>query len=77
MVSLSLGRGGRPPGVLVLGILLAYGAADEWTQLLVNRSCELADWYADAAGAAAGVVAVSLLVWLASPREREEDRVTP
>jgi VanZ family protein len=31
-------------------ILLAYGAFDEQTQKLVNRSCELADWYADAIG---------------------------
>ena len=29
-----------------------------------GRSCELADWFADAAGAAAGVVLVSLLFWL-------------
>ena len=64
MVSLWLGRRAAPPGVVVLGVLLAYGAVDEWTQLLVNRSCELADWYADAAGAAAGVVAVSILVYL-------------
>src|SRR5215813_1509259 len=63
MVSLHL-RGTLTPGtgITVLAILLAYGAIDEWTQILVNRSCELADWYADAAGAAVGVVLVTLIV---------------
>ena len=42
--------------------LLAYGAIDEWTQPLVNRSCELSDWIADAAGAALGVLLVSRFV---------------
>ena len=45
--------------VTVLAIALAYGAIDEWTQIPVNRSCELADWYADAAGASCAVVLVS------------------
>ena len=72
MVCAWLGRGGNPPpGVLVLGILLAYGAVDEWTQLVVNRSCELADWYADAAGAAAGVVTVSILAYLSGYHRRD------
>ena len=48
--------------VTVLAITLAYGAIDELTQIPVNRSCELADWYADAAGASCGVV----IVWLIS-----------
>ena len=37
-------------GVLVIG--LAYGAIDEWLQIPVGRSCELNDWFADAAGTA-------------------------
>ena len=48
-------------GIVVLAGLLAWGAFDEMTQPLVGRSAELADWYADVAGAAAAVVAVSLL----------------
>jgi VanZ family protein len=36
--------------VLVIG--MCYGAADEQTQKLVGRSCELADWFADCAGLA-------------------------
>ena len=54
----------KPPAkvaVTVLAILLAYGAIDEWTQLLVNRSCEMADWHADAAGAAVAVTLLTLL----------------
>lgn len=49
---LAINRGG---GVrvfaTVVGICLIYGAIDEWTQLLVGRSCELNDWLADASGA--------------------------
>ena len=63
MVSLHLsGKLNPGTGITVLAICLAYGAIDEWTQLLVNRSCELADWYADAAGAGVGVVLVTLIV---------------
>lgn len=63
MVSLHLGgKLQSGTGITVLAILLAYGAIDEWTQILVNRSCELADWYADAAGAAVGVVIVTLVL---------------
>ena len=47
--------------VTVLAIALAYGAIDEWTQIPVHRSCELADWYADAAGASTAVVLTSIL----------------
>lgn len=51
-------------GQLALGIALllaGYGAADEITQLLVNRSCELYDWLADLAG-----IAVGLSVYMAA-----------
>ena len=48
--------------ITVLTILLAYGALDEWTQLLVNRSCEMADWYADVSGASVAVVLMTLLL---------------
>jgi VanZ family protein len=55
----------RPPAriaITVLAILLIYGAIDEWTQLLVNRTCEMADWHADASGAAVAVVLMTLLL---------------
>ena len=35
----------------VITVTLLYGAMDEVTQPLVGRSCELYDWFADAAGA--------------------------
>jgi VanZ family protein len=44
--------------VVVLGIIVAYGAFDELTQPLFHRDCEFGDWLADSAGA---VVAVSVL----------------
>jgi VanZ family protein len=63
MVSLHLSDKLKPgTGITVLAILLAYGAIDEWTQILVNRSCELADWHADAAGAGVAVVVVTLIL---------------
>lgn len=43
--------------LLVLAVLLLYGAMDELTQPLVGRFCSFDDWLADAAGAA---VALSL-----------------
>jgi hypothetical protein len=65
----------RPLGLLqyllLAAALLIYGAIDEATQLLVpGRSCELADWLADAAGAVAGLAtfAVAERLWfLATP----------
>ena len=65
MVSLrASGRLRAASGVTVLAILLAYGAIDEWTQALpfINRSCDIADWHADAAGAATVVVIGSWLL---------------
>lgn len=48
---------------LVLMIGLGYGAIDEWLQALpfVHRDCELADWFADAAGIASAVVLVAIV----------------
>jgi VanZ family protein len=48
--------GRRDAAVIVLTIGLAYGAIDEWLQIPVGRSCEMADWYADAAGVAVATV---------------------
>ena len=53
--------GRRDPMLMVLVIGLAYGAIDEWLQIPVGRSCELNDWFADAAGIAAAVTACALL----------------
>jgi VanZ family protein len=46
--------------LMLLGLVAMTGAVDEWTQLLpgIHRQCELADWWCDVAGAAAG-----LCVW--------------
>lgn len=54
---------GRRTSLRVLLICLAYGAVDEWTQALpgINRSCELNDWRADAAGALLVCAAASVL----------------
>jgi len=57
-------RGRRKPAeivVFVLGLMMCYGAVDEWTQILVNRDCELADWFADCSGAAVAVVGGTLI----------------
>ena len=57
-----IGRLSAASAIAVLGIVLAYAAFDELTQALpfIHRSCELADWNADAAGAAVAVVIGSL-----------------
>lgn len=47
----------------------AYAAVDELTQPLSGRVCEFADWVADALGAAAAVVALTLIRLLAHRRQ--------
>jgi VanZ family protein len=69
MVSLrASGRIRAGSGIRVLAVVLAYGAVDEWTQALpfVHRSCEMADWHADAAGAATAVI---LCAFVLRPRD--------
>ena len=44
-------------------VLATYGAFDELTQLLVNRSADMNDWLCDIAGASAGLAIVTLVVW--------------
>ena len=51
----------RSKALLVLGIVMVYGAIDEWTQPLVGRSCSLDDWVADTAG---GVIAIAVMAGL-------------
>jgi VanZ family protein len=45
-------------------ICICYGAIDEWIQAIpiINRSCELYDWFADVTGAALAVAILSMLV---------------
>ncbi|CAN5574239.1 hypothetical protein BH09PLA1_BH09PLA1_03050 [soil metagenome] len=46
--------GGARAFAIAVAVCLMYGAIDEWTQLLVGRSCEVNDWLADAGGAIVG-----------------------
>ena len=56
---------------LVIG--LCYGVFDEQTQKLVGRSCDLQDWFADAAGLCVAVVIGGLItLW----RERRAARAS-
>jgi VanZ family protein len=72
LICLSLLRGARVGwAVLVLGICMAYGAIDEWTQIPVGRTCDIADWYADTSGAASAVVLGSI-VMLGARKARQE-----
>jgi VanZ family protein len=58
--TLRRGWGRAEVAVAVLGICLSYAAVDEWTQIPFGRDCEMADWYADTAGAGTAVVAATL-----------------
>ena len=42
--------------LIVFAVVVAYGAIDERTQSFVGRHASLTDWYADALGAATGVL---------------------
>ncbi|MCG6155652.1 VanZ family protein [Rubinisphaera margarita] len=61
-------------GLLLWASLAVFGAFDEMTQALVERSPELLDWSADIVGAAAGILAVSLLPWPAVKPSAATDR---
>ncbi len=47
--------------VCVLGVVALYGAVDEVSQIPVGRDAEIADWYADVAGAAVGVLVIGIV----------------
>ncbi len=51
-------------GMTMLALLMLYALFDEWTQPLVGRTAEFADWTADAAGACLGIGAGMWLTWL-------------
>lgn len=55
--------------LIVLAIVLSYGAVDEWTQPFFMRDCDLLDWLADAAGATLAVTVLGTAHWrLRCPR---------
>ena len=63
----------RPVGVgsaaLLLLVISAYAAADEWTQSLVpTRTADVWDWAADVAGAGLGAAAFLVARWLLRPQ---------
>lgn len=46
--------------LMILAILPAYGALDEWTQPLFGRTCDLNDWMHDFMGMLLGIVIMEL-----------------
>lgn len=60
---------------IVLAIILAYGAIDEQTQPWFGRTCDLRDWYADAAAALTAVAILApfhYFVWRHLDRARRQ-----
>jgi len=57
--------------LLLLAVLLVYGALDEWLQQFVGRETDFNDWIADSIGAAIGVTAIAILQ-LVYPLSRDE-----
>lgn len=72
LLSLAIGqRNGRlPAAVITCAMVLTYGAIDELTQPPFGRSCDIHDWYADAAGA----VTATLVVWMTARLLRRSSR---
>ena len=58
--ALGVGMSWRRAGGIWL-LIAAYGACDEITQIPVGRDADLRDWFADLAGAAFGIAALSLI----------------
>jgi VanZ family protein len=56
--------------LLVMAIVLIYAAADELTQPLTHRTCDIHDWFADGIGAATGAVLIGAARLLV-PREAQ------
>ena len=71
MLLLTCASRGRPRWtrvLLTLALLAAYGAVDEITQPLVNRTAAFADWLADIGGTAAATLLIELALTLAARR---------
>ena len=47
--------------LLTVFLIAGYAAVDEFTQPLVGRTAEMADWMADLAGIVAGLIAYTML----------------
>ena len=58
---------------LALAVMTAYGAFDELTQELVNRSAEWRDFLADLAGVILAVIVVEAFLWLKARRSATTD----
>ena len=55
--------------VIAVAISVVFGALDEWHQRLIpGRSTELADWYADSAGAVVGALACVAILRRRAPQ---------
>jgi len=69
----------RRPSSLAQGLwlwvgLAVFGAVDEMTQALVQRSPEVLDWTADIVGSAAGILVAFLLPWQKTSATNASDR---
>ena len=72
LVWVALGVSYRRAAVLALVVSSLYGASDELHQYFVpGRSCDVFDWMADTAGAAAGIA--TLGIWLSRTRAVTEE----
>ena len=56
-------------------VLACYGAFDEITQMLVNRTADVADWFADITGAAFGLGLVTGFLWFYRSPKKTDARV--
>jgi len=65
----------RHAWLLVVVTAMCYGAIDEWLQLAVGRTCELADWLADVGGSVIAVIVLSSVRWVMWKRmiDRQKD----
>ena len=75
LISLRATRG-TFPWFSVIGrwmVLALYGAFDELTQLLVNRSADFYDWCADVVGSAVGLAIVTFVLWCLRPSAKASD----
>lgn len=59
--------------VLAVAIMALYGAFDELTQPIVNRSAEWSDFLADLGGAALAVIVIEAVLWLKAKRSTVAD----
>ena len=60
----------RPRRIALAVVVMAvYGAFDELTQPIVNRSAEWKDWLADLAGVILAVIVIEAAIWLKAKRQ--------